>query len=150
MGGEAQDSWSGSAGLNPAQTPAVLLSQASFPGGIKGQDNIHVGSSVTSREHQENTAWSWEHVSLHCGAESKGAVDPLCSLHVPGRWRHKPCPFTFLLSPPCTSAEGMNIRGVGCVSGAIGTQKCRTGLDHRAGNGLATWMNWREKVHQEL
>lgn len=32
MGGEAQASWSGSAGLNPAQTHTVILSQVSFPG----------------------------------------------------------------------------------------------------------------------
>lgn len=78
-----------------------------MPGGIKGQENFHVGSSVMSRDRQENTARSWEHLSLLCGAKSKGAMDPLCSLHVLGRCRHKACPFTFLLSPPCTTAEGM-------------------------------------------
>lgn len=154
MGREAQASWSGSAGLNPAQTLTLILvkhhSQAgpawSSPDGIKGQDNIHVGSSVMSWEHQEN--------SLELGTRvlplwGKGAMDPLCCLRVLGRWRHKPCPSTFLLSLPC-SAEGMDIKGVQCVSGTPGTQKCSTGLDHRAGNELATWMNWREKVHQEL
>ncbi|KAJ7407364.1 39S ribosomal protein L48, mitochondrial [Pitangus sulphuratus] len=45
----------------PALTQLRLIPPAwGLPGGIKGQDNIHVGTSVTSRE---NTAWSWESVS---------------------------------------------------------------------------------------
>lgn len=127
MGGEAQVSWSGSAGLNPAETLTVILvkrhSQAGpawgSPDGIKGQDNIHVGSSVTSWERQENTAWSWEHVSLHCGAKVLWIPSAVSMCWADG-YTNLVLPHSFC--PLCAAAQGMDIKGVQCVSGASGTQ----------------------------